>query len=359
MLRQPWPDTGAAARADLAACRATLRAGSRSFLVASLLLPRGVRDSACAVYAFCRTADDAVDLGGSTVGTVAQLRERLDAVYAGRPRPVPADRALAGVVERHAVPRALLDALLEGFEWDALGRRYDDLADLYAYAARVAGSVGAMMAVLMGVHAPEVLARACDLGVAMQLSNIARDVGEDASAGRLYLPLRWLRDAGVEPDAWLASPCFSDGIGSVVRRLLGAADALYARADAGIARLPPTCRPGIAVARLLYAEIGREVERAGLNSISCRASVPLRRRAGLVVRGLAGAGVNVSLGSAPPLEETRFLVEAAASAVPAHPHLPRPSRRSLETQAAWLARLIEQLHHRERSLATSVAVPRR
>ncbi len=274
-MPQPWPDRGAAA--DLAACRATLRAGSRSFLAASLLLPRRVRDPAAAVYAFCREADDAVDLGavdlGGSADAVARMRERLDRVYAGQPLPAPADRALARVVARHDIPRALPEALLEGFEWDAEGRQYEDLPGLLAYAARVAGSVGAMMVVLMGVRVPEVVARACDLGVAMQLSNIARDVGEDARAGRLYLPLQWLREAGVEPQAWLARPACTEGVGAVVQRLLRIADELYARADSGIARLPAACRPGIRAARLLYAEIGREVERAGLEL-----GVPPRRR---------------------------------------------------------------------------------
>ena len=88
------------------------------------------------------------------------------------------------------MPRALPEALIDGLEWDVAGVRCEDLADVQAYAARVAGSVGAMMTVLMGVREHDVLARACELGVAMQLTNIARDVGEDARNGRLYLPRR-------------------------------------------------------------------------------------------------------------------------------------------------------------------------
>ncbi len=86
-----------------------------------------------------------------------------------------------------------------------------------------------MMSILMGARTPRILARACDLGVAMQLTNIARDVGEDARAGRLYLPLQWLRSAGIDPEAWLARPVFSAALGAVVQRLLDAADGLYAR----------------------------------------------------------------------------------------------------------------------------------
>ena len=110
---------------DRQACRKLMRGGSKSFFAASLLLPQRVREPATALYAFCRLADDAIDLGDDPVAAMAQLRSRLDAVYAGRPGEIDADRALAQVVHRHAIPRALLDALLEGFLWDASGRRYD------------------------------------------------------------------------------------------------------------------------------------------------------------------------------------------------------------------------------------------
>ena len=103
-------------------------------------------------------------------------------------------------------PAALPEALLEGLAWDAEGRSYETLDDLFDYAARVAGTVGVMMTLIMGVRSPEALARACDLGVAMQLTNIARDVGEDARMGRIYLPRQWLREAGVDAEAFLADP---------------------------------------------------------------------------------------------------------------------------------------------------------
>lgn len=305
-----WPEPGHAQPADLAACRELLRAGSKTFFAASLLLPDSVREPATALYGFCRLADDAVDLRGGNVEALARLHERLDRIYAGRPAPIPVDRALADVVDRFAIPRQLLEALFEGFEWDARGRRYPDLAAVRAYGARVAGTVGAMMALLMGVRTPEVLARACDLGVAMQLSNIARDVGEDARAGRLYLPEAWLLEAGIDADAFLADPQFSPALGGVVRRLLEEADRLYARADGGIARLPLSCRPGIMAARLLYAEIGREVERAGGDSVTRRAVVPAWRKADLLARLLYLTNRKPADITEPPLDETRFLVDA-------------------------------------------------
>lgn len=334
---------------DLAACRALLRSGSRSFHTASLLLPRGLRDPASALYAFCRLADDAIDLDRDA-NALARLRDRLDRAYAGRPLPIPADRALAVVVARHSIPRALPDALLEGFAWDQSGRGYETISEVRDYAARVAGSVGAIMAVIMGVRAPEVVARACDLGVAMQLSNVARDVGEDARVGRLYLPRDWLREAGIDPDAWLARPVPGPALASVVRRLLAEADTLYRRATPGIACLPFACRPGIGAARHIYAEIGRAVERAGCDSVTRRAVVPGRRKLVLLGRSMAELGLT-SLGlatspAAPPLAETRFLVQAVQAAAP----LPlRTPARSLDDRVAWLVDLFARLERRDQA----------
>ena len=204
------PDTEAS---DLAACRAMLRADHAVLTRRRdcCLVPCAIRRSRCTRSAVSRTIRSTAIAGDA--GGLAWLRERLALVYAGQPIAQPADRALARIVARFGIPRALPEALLEGFAWDAEGRRYDDLAALRAYAVRVAGTVGAMMAVLMGVRDPARLAAAIDLGVAMQLSNIARDVGEDARAGRLYLPLRWLAEAGIDPELFLAAPHTRSGPG--------------------------------------------------------------------------------------------------------------------------------------------------
>jgi phytoene synthase len=247
------------------------------------------------------------------------------------------------------------EALLEGFEWDAAGRRYETLDDLYAYATRVAGAVGAMMALLMEARAPAVLARACELGVAMQLTNIARDVGEDARAGRVYLPLQWLRDAGIEPDAWLAAPVFTPALGGVVARLLEAADTLYRRAGTGIGALPAACRPGMHAARLLYAEIGREVERRGLDSVSRRAVVPASRKLMVLARAASVAALPGRLDASPPLEQTRFLVEWPQA-------VPTPYADQAEPIAWWdidrriaaLVELFARLEQRDRLGAQAV-----
>lgn len=335
--------------ADVAACRASLARHSRSFHAASLLLPPRVRAVASVLYGFCRLADDAVDVDGGQAGAVARLRQRLDRVYAGEPEADPADRALAAVVVRHAIPQALPELLLEGLAWDTEGRCYESLDDLQAYAARVAGTVGVMMCLLMGVRDPQALARASDLGVAMQLSNIARDVGEDARMGRLYLPRRWLREAGLDPDAWLARPQFNPELARVVQSLLGAADALYARAGAGVARLPLSCRPGINAARHLYAAIGHEVVRAGGDSVSRRARVPRGRKLWLLSGAVLQLWPRSRALRAPALPANQPLLDAVAAMPLPGNAATTPERLSHpDGSAAWVLSLFERLERQDR-----------
>ena len=264
-----------------------LRAGSKSFHLASRLLPARVRMPTLALYAFCRHADDAVDDAGSARAArsaVESLRARVDRVYADRALDAVVERAFSRVVQRFAIPRAIPDALVEGMEWDVDGRTYESAEDVRTYGMRVAGTVGLMMTLIMGQRDTDVLARACDLGVAMQLTNIARDVGEDARRGRIYLPSRWLTEAGVDREQFLARPEATEGIRAVVEKLLVEADGLYDRADAGIAHLPRDCRVAIRSARLVYSAIGGNIRNAGFDSVTRRAVVPLRRKLWLVLR---------------------------------------------------------------------------
>lgn len=335
---------------DMATCRALLKDGSRTFHAASKVLPRRVADPAIALYAFCRLADDAVDLGSDRAAAVTRLRERLDRAYRGQPMELAADRVFADVVAKFCIPRQLPEALLEGLAWDAEVRRYETLDDLTAYAARVAGAVGAMMTLVMGRRSPEIVARACDLGVAMQLTNIARDVGEDARAGRLYLPQSWMREAGIDPESWLAEPAFTPEIAAIVQRLLDAADILYARATFGIVNLPASCRPGIYAARALYAEIGRELERDGLNSVAKRAVVSTGRKLTVLARMLAllereWAPAKKFGGQTAELDATRFLV-AAVAAAPLR-ETAKPRVRPIEDRVVWVIDLFERLERRD------------
>lgn len=334
---------------DLATCREMIRTGSRSFYAASLLLPERVRNGAYALYAFCRLSDDCVDVDQGGVAAVSRLASRLDAIYGGAPAPGAVDRALADAVDCFAIPRAPFDALLEGLAWDAAGRVCETLDDVEAYAARVAGSVGAMMAALMGTREPQMVARATDLGVAMQLTNIARDVGEDARAGRLYLPRAWMWEVGQDPDLWLKRPAHTAQIGAIVSRLLDRADEIYRRADAGIAGLPAPFRPAIYAARLLYAEIGAGVAKAGFDSVTRRSVVPSARKLQLVGRALTRVWGSAPEGvlHAPALKQTQFLVDAMCAAA-ASPSAPVGAKTD---SLGWVIDLFAALDERPRRLA--------
>ncbi len=282
---------------DVLACRQILRQGSRSFHAASLLLPRRVGDAASAIYAFCRVADNAVDDPIGTGPVVSELEDRLGAIYSDDVLSSPVDRAFRDVVRRHGIPRAVPQALLEGLSWDETGRTYSDLPDLYDYCVRVGSTVGVMMTLVMGRRDTTTLVAASELGLAMQLTNIARDVGEDARRGRIYLPIDRLRSSGVDPDAWLTEPRLEPGIRDTVAWLLDDADRLYARSWCGISRLPASSRPAIRAAALMYAEIGNEIRRAGCDSVSGRAWTTRMTKLRLLVR--AGISAEPSAGAFP------------------------------------------------------------
>ncbi len=306
---------------DLEYCAAALNDGSKSFLLASHFLPKQVRFAATSLYGFCREADDLIDGNSGEPEALKQaldtVQQRINNVYSSKPLDNSTDRALRSVVQHYHLPRGLLDALLQGFEWDTSGRTYQTLEEVEDYAARVAGSVGAMMAVLMGVRDPTILARACDLGVAMQLTNICRDVGEDARAGRCYLPIDWLQAQSVTPETIL-QPGSAAVVKDVIVKLLNRADFLYKRADSGIAMLPHNCQRGIRMARQVYSAIGGEIQRIDYDSINQRAYVPIYRKLKL----LAKYGFRVSAASKtltsdqqknltqPCLNANRFLVNA-------------------------------------------------
>lgn len=310
-----WPlDRFHLTETERAHCMAAIRAGSSSFHAASLFLPRRVRLPARALYAFCRAGDDCVDENKAGKPAADGLQARLDQIYAGRPGDVVSDRAFAALVRAWTIPYAVPAAMIEGFRWDEEGRRYRSLDELLDYCARVAGTVGIMMAVLMGRRERVVLARAADLGLAMQLTNIARDVGEDARQGRVYLPLDWLDDAGLDADRIVSEPRFSPSLGALTARLLEAADVFYSRALTGLSGLPFDCRPAINTAAFVYRAIGGAVAANGFNSVDQRAYTTNQDKMRLATRAAAGCAFTGPVDLAPPHVSTRFLVEAAAEA---------------------------------------------
>ena len=267
----------------VATARAAIARSSKSFALASRLLPGPVRDRAAIVYAWCRRADDAVDAPGADApAAVARLERELAQIYGGARCADPILDGFAAIVRDTRIPRRYPAELLAGMAMDARGQRYETEAELRLYCYRVAGVVGLMMSHVMGLADVRALAAAARLGLAMQLTNICRDVREDWARGRLYLPSALLAEVG---GAWLV-PCIGRPLPTTARwplaraiaRLLARARAEYRAGDRGLASLPPSCRLAIAAARRIYAAIGDEIERCECDPFAPRAVVPGYRK---------------------------------------------------------------------------------
>lgn len=265
-----------------------LAEGSKSFRLASRLLPREVRGDTAVAYAWCRRADDAVDERppAERAAALAALRREVDDIYAGRPLADPTAAAFAEVVRRRAVPRVYPEELLAGMEMDVLGRRYETLDELLLYCWRVAGVVGLIMCHVMGLRRAAALRQAAHLGIAMQLTNICRDVAEDWGRGRLYLPRELLGSgAGDRLDR--------EDAARAVAVLLARADLLYASGRLGLRALPWRAAIAIDAAASIYRAIGVQIARRGYDVAAGRAVVPRWKKwtlaLGAIVRGLLRA----------------------------------------------------------------------
>ena len=281
-----------------------IEAGSSSFAAAARLFDQTTRESTLLLYAWCRHCDDVVDaqqsgharVGDSTLLDAATPLQRLAGLdrataTACAGTDVPADPVFAGlaeVVRRHALEPELLQEHLRGFRMDIEGAHYRTLADTLLYCYRVAGVVGLLMARVMGVREPALLDRACDLGIAFQLTNIARDIVEDAGVGRVYLPADWLQQAGVAPDE-LGRPEHREALATVAARLVEAAEPYYASAIAGIGALPLRSAWSVATARGVYRAIGRHVKARGGHAWDVRVATSGLEKIWLTARGGAVA----------------------------------------------------------------------
>jgi 15-cis-phytoene synthase len=269
----------------LALARRTLSRHSKSFALAGKLLPLDCRDDAAVIYTWCRRCDDAIDLGpvASRPAALQRMRRELDHVYAGRPQSEPTLAAFQEVVQRRAIPERYPRELLEGMGMDVGATRYRTVDELLVYCFRVAGTVGLMMCQVMGVSDRRALRRAADLGIAMQLTNICRDVAEDWASGRLYLPDE-LTGMGAGAGGGEALP--PAVAARAVKALLARADDFYRSGDAGLPALRFRCAVAVRTARLIYSEIGQVIARRDHDVTAGRAFVSWRHKIRLAVRGL-------------------------------------------------------------------------
>jgi phytoene synthase len=251
--------------------RDSISRGSKSFRAASRLFDRETRERAWLLYAWCRACDDIADgqdHGGTMQATddssarLENIQARTERALAGRASLVddPAFAGLALVADECALPRRYMDDLIAGFALDAAGWHPRTQGDLLRYCYHVAGAVGCMMAIVMGVSADDeaTLTRACDLGLAFQLANIARDVAEDAAASRCYLPADWLNEAGIDP-ANLMAPQTRPALAALTARLAALAARYEQSARLGTPALPFRSAWAVLSAAGIYGGIARIV----------------------------------------------------------------------------------------------------
>ncbi len=273
-------------------CRAVARTQARNFYYGFVLLPPERRAGIYAAYAFSRRADDSVDEGGSTerrVAAVARLRGELDACAAGTAPPDdPVLVALSDTMRRFSIPRRHLDALIDGVEMDITIDRYADFAALKGYCDRVAGAVGLVSLHIFGFRDPAAPGHAADLGVALQIVNIMRDVAEDAERGRFYLPADEMAAYGVTEEDLTAGRA-TPGFRALMARQGDRAREYFASGERLLPLLDRRSRMCVSMLAGLYREILGEIEQRDHDVFAGRVSLSAPRKLGLMVTRTAGA----------------------------------------------------------------------
>jgi phytoene synthase len=287
----------------LAHATETIAVGSKSFAAAAKLFEPTVRRSVLMLYAWCRHCDDVIDdqeLGFNNAANtahdasaaLAMLERETARAYAGEAMTEPAFAAFQEVVRHHHIAQRYALDHLAGFAMDVHDARYETLDDTLRYCYHVAGVVGLMMAQIMGAQDDAVLDRACDLGMAFQLTNIARDIVEDARIGRCYLPAQWLAEAGIPAGTAiedLALPIHRAALARVAARLVAQAEPYYTSANGGIHALPLRSAWAIATAHGVYRQIGIDVHARGVKAWDARVSTSKLTKVRLLASGGARA----------------------------------------------------------------------
>lgn len=260
--------------------RAAIQKGSKSFFLASLFFDPQTKKSCWDLYQWCRHCDDLIDQNPHADQSLQKLYQDWHS-YPNCSEPF---RVVRSLEAKYQIPEKYFLDLLKGFEWDARQTTFIDIRDVETYAYHVAGTVGLKMCYIMGVSNPRALRHAVDLGIAMQLTNIARDVKEDFERGRVYLPVEWLLEEGIDPKHLFLSSQESS-LYQVVLKLLDHADRFYRSGYQGLAYLPWRASLAVSIAGHIYSEIGKKIRSEGPSSLRRRTIVSLPRKCVCALRG--------------------------------------------------------------------------
>ncbi|HYX39724.1 MAG TPA: phytoene/squalene synthase family protein [Oligoflexus sp.] len=269
----------------------SMQKGSLSFSFASRIFAKKIRSRVVRLYAWCRYVDNRVD--GLPPAASLEQRQRLLAELGEEsfqmPPPAllhPAMAAFRDVRQEVKFPEDHARDLIQGMAMDLDQVQYQSEEQLLLYCYRVAGVVGLMMSHMMGAASEAAHTHAVNLGIAMQLTNISRDIAEDAAMGRIYLPRVWLEKAGIPEGANIMHPVYRPALIAVVDRTLRLADRYYQSGDAGLQYLPLRCALAVAIAREVYAAIGDEVRRKQGQAWDQRVWIPWSRKLRVALRGV-------------------------------------------------------------------------
>ncbi len=269
-----------------------IQKGSKSFSLAARLFDPATRDAAFFLYGWCRYCDDQVDQVGASIdrseldARLKALKDNTAAAFSFTPQQEPVFIALQYIVHRYGIPSHYALELIEGMAMDVRATQYTSLKELLLYCYRVAGTVGLMMAHVMGLRDEGALEHAADLGIAMQLTNIARDIVEDASMGRIYLPRHLAARRRRSNRAEIALPENREKLAMLTLRLLREAERYYRSGDEGLWYLSFRSACAVAAARNVYAEIGALLLQKGARAWDERTYVTGARKIRVVLRGI-------------------------------------------------------------------------
>ena len=247
----------------LSHCQKMIEVGSKSFSFASKLFDKNARDAAFCLYGWCRFCDDEIDKAqDKKEEKVQKLAEWTKKAYESRDELPTEFKALHLIVNQYQIPSYYPLELIEGMKMDVQGYHYETIADLNLYCYRVAGVVGLMMSHIMGVSEQGALKNASDMGTAMQMTNIARDVMEDFEMGRVYLPNQWLKEVEILPSQ-VGDKKHRQAIAYLVKRLVKQAQTYYESGNRGLKYLSFRAALAVAVASCVYSAIGYKVIKRG------------------------------------------------------------------------------------------------
>lgn len=271
-------------------CERIARRRARNFYYSFLLLPRAKREAMCAVYAFMRFCDDLSDEPGASIEPLRQWRQTLDRTLGGDPSGHPALPAFLDTVRRYRIPHHYFHEMIDGVSSDLEPRRVGTFDELYRYCYQVASVVGLTTIHIFGYRDPQALPLAEQCGIAFQLTNILRDVREDAGRGRIYLPAEDLVRFSVTESALLEGRLTSE-VAALLRFEAGRARQYYDASRPLIALADPDSRGALWALIEIYRRLLGRIEASGFDVFSRRIRVPMPEKLWIVLRGVAGLGI--------------------------------------------------------------------